>query len=558
MTTPDIFLSYNREDAAVASRYADAFAREGLSVWWDTALRSGEAYDEVTEAALRGAKAVVVLWSPRSVVSRWVRAEATIADRCKTLVPVTIEPCERPIMFELSQTAELSHWTGDSADRTWQAFLGDVRGFVGREVVAPPLTSPAPASGPASAKPGERGGAPSLAVMAFTNRSGLPEDDVFAIGMVEDVIDALSQGANVRVLSSSATARFAAGATADVAALGQQLGVRYLLEGNVRRVGESLRVTAQLVEAASGEILWTQKFDRPLTEFADLQEDLVSEVAANLGSNVYRLEMARALKKPGNLTAWECVTRAEAAYRQFNAVSFAHARDEAEHALAIAPDYGVAHAVVAMTTSLIAWLQGRVDADEKGQIAAHIDRALALEPDNAAVLAYVGHAQNYLGQPKAGLKSASRAIQLSPNHGMAHYAVGVACLLLGREAEALSHFEHFLRIDPHSHLEYVANYLMGRAHVSRGDWQSADAALARSMAFDDNVAVFQCLGAVVSSQLGHADEAKTRMQKARQLEPTAAFVDWERRLKLWYSVSPMLDEILTQLRTVWAATEGKA
>ena len=82
--TPDIFLSYNREDAATARLYADAFAAEGLNVWWDTALRSGEAYDEVTEAALRGAKAVVVLWSPRSVVSRWVRAEATIADRCKT------------------------------------------------------------------------------------------------------------------------------------------------------------------------------------------------------------------------------------------------------------------------------------------------------------------------------------------------------------------------------------------------------------------------------------------------------------------------------------------
>ena len=121
MTTPDIFLSYNREDAAAAKRFADAFAREGLNVWWDTALRSGEAYDEVTEAALRGAKAMVVLWSPRSVVSRWVRAEATIADRCKTLVPVTIEPCERPIMFELTQTAELSHWTGDAGDRALMA-----------------------------------------------------------------------------------------------------------------------------------------------------------------------------------------------------------------------------------------------------------------------------------------------------------------------------------------------------------------------------------------------------------------------------------------------------
>jgi TIR domain len=168
----DIFLSYNREDAATAKRFADAFAAEGLTVWWDTALRSGEAYDEVTEAALRGAKAVVVLWSPRSVVSRWVRAEATIADRCKTLVPVTIEPCERPIMFELTQTAELSHWTGDAGDRAWRAFLSDVRGVVGRETSAPvaPVSTSEPAPEPASAKPGERGEPPSLAVLLRRRR----------------------------------------------------------------------------------------------------------------------------------------------------------------------------------------------------------------------------------------------------------------------------------------------------------------------------------------------------------------------------------------------------
>ncbi len=236
MTTPDIFLSYNREDQAVAARFAEAFAAEDLNVWWDTALRSGEAYDEVTEAALRGAKAVVVLWSPRSVVSRWVRAEATIADRCKTLVPVTIEACERPIMFELTQTAELSHWTGDASDRAWQAFLGDVRGIVGRVVPAPVASMP-DAPPPAPAKPGERGEAPSLAVLPFTNRSGLPQDDVFAIGMVEDVIDALSQGVNVRVISSTSTSRFCTGAMPDLEAMGQQLTVRYFLEGNVRRTG---------------------------------------------------------------------------------------------------------------------------------------------------------------------------------------------------------------------------------------------------------------------------------------------------------------------------------
>jgi len=120
---PDIFLSYNREDQARAKLFADAFKAQGLDVWWDVGLTPGEAYDEVTEAALRTAKAVVVLWSKKSVASRWVRAEATLADRNKTLVPCMIEACERPIMFELTQTAELSHWQGDAADKAWLASL---------------------------------------------------------------------------------------------------------------------------------------------------------------------------------------------------------------------------------------------------------------------------------------------------------------------------------------------------------------------------------------------------------------------------------------------------
>ena len=386
---PDIFLSYNREDAATARRFAEAFEREGFKVWWDATLRSGEAYDQVTEKALKQAKAVVVLWSKRSVESRWVRAEATVADRNKTLVPVMIEPCERPIMFELTQTAELGHWQGDVQDKAWLAFLEDVRRFVEKDMAPPqaaPVIVPEPVA-PPPAKPGERGDAPSLAVLPFTNRSGLPEDEVFAIGMVEDVIDALSQGVYVHVIASSATARFRTGAMPDLDAMARQLGVRYILEGNVRRVGATLRVTSQLVDAAGGAILWTQKFERPLSELAALQEDLVQEVAANLNTQVFRIEMERALKKPADLTAWEAVTRSIAAYRLTDGEGLRRAIEEAQRAIAIAPDYGLAHAMVADARSLAYWLLSPDNPDEVRRIRGHIDRALVLERDNALVLA---------------------------------------------------------------------------------------------------------------------------------------------------------------------------
>jgi eukaryotic-like serine/threonine-protein kinase len=129
---PDIFLSYSRDDQAAARLFAEGFEREGFSVWWDATLNPGEAFDQVTEKALREAKAVVVLWSKKSVDSRWVRAEAMQANDNKTLVPVMIEACKRPIMFELTHTADLSQWTGDRKAAAWQSFVAGVRLFVER------------------------------------------------------------------------------------------------------------------------------------------------------------------------------------------------------------------------------------------------------------------------------------------------------------------------------------------------------------------------------------------------------------------------------------------
>ena len=145
LSDPDVFISYSSQDRAVARRFAQCLEEAGLEVWWDAALRSGETFDEVIERALNAASAVIVLWSPRSVASRWVRAEATLADRRKKLIPVTIEPCDRPIIFELTHTADLSHWRGASDDPVWRTVLGDVNRLV---EVARDARQPEPAAVP--------------------------------------------------------------------------------------------------------------------------------------------------------------------------------------------------------------------------------------------------------------------------------------------------------------------------------------------------------------------------------------------------------------------------
>ena len=163
----DIFLSYARTDQATARIFAECFGEEGFSVWWDASLHSGQTFDEVIEQNLRDAKAVVVLWSPRSVASRWVRAEATLADRRNKLAPAIIEPCDRPIIFELTHAADLTEWAGDTSDPRWRNFMHDLRRLVEAEEavvptpaapasrpVAPPSPRPAPAANRQPLRPG--------------------------------------------------------------------------------------------------------------------------------------------------------------------------------------------------------------------------------------------------------------------------------------------------------------------------------------------------------------------------------------------------------------------
>jgi TIR domain len=123
----DVFLSYHSDDRERARSVAEALEAEGVSVWWDPVVRAGEAYDEAIERQLREARVVVGLWSPRAVRSRWVRAECTIGDRKGALAPAMIEPCDRPVAFELLQTADLTHWAGDPRNSVWRDFVADIR-----------------------------------------------------------------------------------------------------------------------------------------------------------------------------------------------------------------------------------------------------------------------------------------------------------------------------------------------------------------------------------------------------------------------------------------------
>jgi TolB-like protein len=346
---PDIFISYSRDDQATARRFAEGFEREGFSVWWDQALDPGDAYDHVTEKALKEAKAVAVLWSTKSVESRWVRAEATLANRNQTLLPAMIEACERPIMFELTHTVDLSHWRGDPKDREWQTYIAGVRKFVQKDAPAT-LTPARPVVGRAkkvsstaitvavatlvvagvllwalNRAPGSAAklatdsaatpAAPAevtLAVLPFADMSQAHDQEYFSDGLSEEILNEVAQIEGLRVTARTSSFSFK-GKNEDMRVIGEKLGVANLLEGSIRKDGNDVRITAQLINAKDGTHIWSQTYDREMSKIFALQERIAKDVAQALSIKLDVGETSRAKGGTTNLEAYDKYLHAIAA-----------------------------------------------------------------------------------------------------------------------------------------------------------------------------------------------------------------------------------------------------
>jgi TolB-like protein len=395
-------------------------------------------------------------------------------------------------------------------------------------------------------------GRPPVAVLPF--RSSLQEDDLFADGMAEDLTAALSASPWMEVVAASATAAYRTGAR-DLRQIGRELGARYLLEGNVRRAGDDLRVAAQLVEAEEGKVLWTQKFHRPLGEVAALQEGLVTEIAAHLSVQVERAEMEHALRKPGSFTAWEAFVRAVAFFSRATRSGYDAAVAEARRALEIDPNYVPGSAVLLTAQGML--LPYRVDDEPElaREIVENVRRARSLDPDDLNVLGGCVAAFCGLRKPQDALPFAERAKAINPNVDFVRQSMGIVLLPLGRSDEGLAELDAAERLGPKSIRDHLEPAWRSVAHLQAG---RLDQAL---HAADQAVRLLVSPEALIQSALclalmNNCDGARAALRRMRDTDPELSRAQIENLVRFFHCGSSAVGEYVAIAGKLWDEVEG--
>jgi adenylate cyclase len=394
---------------------------------------------------------------------------------------------------------------------------------------------------PAAAEGGSIFAQPAIAVLPFDNMSGDAEQEYFVDGLTEDIITALAAWRSFPVIARNSTFAYK-GEAHDIRRIGKELGARYVLEGGVRKGASRLRITAQLIDAATGHHLWAERFDRQLEDIFELQDEITLRIAAIVGPEVERAERKRTVaKEPANLAAWEYYQRGAALLDRFTREGNAEAREMFARALALDANYALAYAGVSESHNRDLMLEY---ADDRAASAAQsfeaAKRAVELDPSDSYAHCMLSVAHMWPSRYDASVAEAERAVELNPSNALALAILATALDALGRHDEAIARFEQSLRINPRDARQHVYLTTMARAHLGAGRYEEAAAVARKTIIQRPN---FPHAHYILASALGHLDhleEARAELAECERLQP--GYV--ERRLRWQPYLDPAMNEHL--------------
>jgi len=376
---------------------------------------------------------------------------------------------------------------------------------------------------------------PSIAVLAFDNLSGDPDQEYFADGIAEDLITALSRLRWLFVTARNSTFAYKGGSP-DVRRVGEELGVRYVLEGSVRKGGNRVRVSAQLIDAATGNHIWAERYDRELADLFDLQDEITDAIVSSVGPELDAVERERARRKPPeNLDAWESYQRGLWSLYQFTKDENQEARRLFDRAIKLDPSFAAAYAALAYAHVLAVNLGFSKDRTETLNQARHAaQKAVAEDEKDAFGHTVLARYYTYSGEYQAAINEIRTALYLSPNFVLAHHGLGLAMISVNKPEEAMRAANAAARLSPHDPLYGFYDAIRAIACFLMNDYEQAIEWAEKSSRRRAGIGFWPyALLASALAHLGRLEEAERALEKARRHEPKFS-LEFFRRAVWWH------------------------
>ena len=361
-------------------------------------------------------------------------------------------------------------------------------------------------------------GQPSIAVLPFDNMSDDPEQGFFADGITEDIITALSKIAKLRVIARNSTFAYK-GQALDLRRIARELGVRYVLEGSIRRGGDRMRITAQLIDADTGSHLWAERYDRRVADLFDIQDEITKEIVTALRVKLTDGEEAFVLARgTNNIEAWQYCVRASELVMRFNSYDYLEARVLAEQATRIDPDYAYAWATLGFTYFWDGRLGYTDDSNAKFLRANEFaERAMALDDTVSWSIGLSALVAAPLNRPGEGVDVARRGIELYPGSADVRAFLAVALLHAGQYREGAEHLRAAMALNPFNPTWYRNG--LARALVFSDELDEALVLCDEILGIEPDFLQALLLRAYICGRTGREADSHEAIQEVRRLAP---------------------------------------
>ena len=359
---------------------------------------------------------------------------------------------------------------------------------------------------------------PSIAVLPFDNMSGDPEQEFFADGITEEIITELSRWQDFHVLARNATLVYK-GKTVSPMEIGRELNARFLVEGSVRRSGQRVRVTAQLIDTRDGTHVWAERYDREIEEIFAVQDEITQTIAGTLGSQMVGVNMERALRRPPNsVDAYELYLKANHHFFKFTKVDNKEAVRLLEAAIVKDPNYARAYAMLATSYRGQAEMGWTDDPDEVLQKAVELARrGVALDDRDPHAQQALGVTETALGNHERGIAALRKSIEINPNRNFGHAQMALVLQAAGRSEEALAAMKKAIALSPQYPSWFGATH--GAILFDLGRFEDAETILADTVASLPTFSIAQARLAAVQAAAGKLEAAKATVADIQNFNP---------------------------------------